>query len=354
MEKQRVITTREELERYFVLTEDEKQWFAYHGDTLPLLISSYFLGLIDPSDPNDPLRRQVVPSIRETHTSGREHADPLREVSHSIFPRLIHRYVNRVAFLVTDTCATYCRHCFRRRFTASGCTHVSPGELEQIAKYVEQHTEVKEMLLTGGDPLTLTDTRLEIIISTLRKARPDLILRLCTRMPATLPDRITEKLTTMLKAYSETAIFVMTQFNHPSEITPASRKAITRFVDAGLPVMNQTVLLRGVNDNVGTLEELMNLLVANRVKPYYLFQGDLVGGTGHLRVPLEHGLALEGQLRTRLSGLAMPVFAIDLPEGGGKVPLGARYLQGRDTDGAWIFNTLSGDRRTYPDPEGEN
>lgn len=351
MEQHAVVTDRKELEQYITLTDAERQWFEDQGDTLPLLISSYYLGLIDPHDPSDPLRRQVVPSVEELRSTKLETKDPLAEVSHSVLPRLIHRYANRVAFLVTDTCATYCRHCFRRRFTASECSHVSDGELTAITGYLGDHREVRELLLTGGDPLTLSDARLERILAALRDARPDLVIRLCTRMPATLPSRITDRLVSILSGYTKVALFVMTQFNHDREITTESSEAVSRFVDAGIPVMNQTVLLRGVNDNVETLERLMNALVAIRVKPYYLFQGDLVGGTGHLRVPLRIGLQLEARLRQRLSGLAMPVYAIDLPEGGGKVPLGASYLSGKNADGLWEFRTLAGEKREYPDPE---
>lgn len=354
MEHQAVVTTRAELETYLELTESEQQWFSTQGDTLPLLISRYYLGLIDPNDPDDPLRRQVVPSVQEFQIEQLEVSDPLAEVSHSVFPRLVHRYANRVALLVTDTCATYCRHCFRRRFTASECSTITASELDAIVRYLQEHTEVKEMLLTGGDPLTLSDTHLERIITTIRQGRSDLVLRLCTRMPATFPMRVTEKLMTILKRHTSSALYVMTQFNHWREITSESRQAVARFVDAGIPVMNQTVLLRGVNDDVDTLERLMDTLVSIRVKPYYLFQGDLVGGTAHLRVPLAQGLRIEAELRRRLSGLAMPIYAIDLPEGGGKVPLGASYLRGKDKDGLWEFSTVSKEIRRYPDPEQHN
>ncbi|MDD4219249.1 MAG: KamA family radical SAM protein [Sphaerochaetaceae bacterium] len=350
MDMDAVITSCEELERYLKLTTEERQWFAQQGSSLPLTISRYYVNLIDPSDPLDPLRRQVVPSILELQRSGAEQTDPLAEVAHSVFPRLIHRYTNRVAFLVTDTCATYCRHCFRRRFTARERQSVTDAELNQVGEYLQAHTAVKEILLTGGDPLTLSDSRLAHILRELGKARPDLVIRLCTRMPATLPSRVTLSLVRMLEEARHSALYVMTQFNHPREITKESRRAIALFVDAGMPVLNQTVLLRGVNDNPDVLEELMNTLVANRVKPYYLFQGDLVEGTNHLRVPLKHGLAIEAELRNRLSGLAMPTYAIDLPEGGGKVPLCQSYLE-EHNNGEWTFRTLNGELRRYTDPQ---
>ena len=346
-----VITTQEELAKVLTLTDAELRWFSLHTHSLPLRISRYYLSLINPDDPCDPLRRQVIPSIEEEIGINDESLDPLAEISHSVFPRLVHRYENRVAFLVTDRCATYCRHCFRRRFTAGELSRASDAEVKEIADYIAAHREVKEMLLTGGDPLMLSDVQLEKLLSTLRSARSDLVLRLCTRMPATFPMRITDSLITIISHYTQPALYVMTQFNHDREITKESIAAVNRFVDAGIPVMNQTVLLRKVNDNVDTLERLMNALVAIRVKPYYLFQGDLVGGTAHLRVPLETGLTLERELRKRLSGLAMPTYAIDLPEGGGKVPLGTSYLKGKDAQGSWVFSTVDGEVRTYPDPK---
>jgi lysine 2,3-aminomutase len=350
MEQSGVVTTRQQLEQVLTLDASERRWFDANSDSLPLSISRYYLSLIDPDDPDDPLRKQVVPTIGEQYSEGKDDMDPLAEAAHSVFPRFVHRYRNRAAFLVTDRCATYCRHCFRRRFTATECTSVSDRELEDIASYLAEHAEIKELLLTGGDPLMVSDEKLAGIIGRIRKARPDLVLRLCTRMPVTLPARVTKQLVTILANFRKPAIFIMTQFNHWREITNESRDAVARFVDAGFPVMNQTVLLRKVNDDVDTLERLMNDLVSMGVKPYYLFQGDLVAGTSHLRVPLERGLELEGQLRQRLSGLAMPTYAIDLPGGGGKVPLGGSYLKGRSTDGDWVFSTLSGEKRIYPDP----
>ena len=348
-EFQTSVKTVGELSRIISLTEDEKAWFGSER-TLPLLISSYFLSLIDPTDPKDPIRRQVIPSCHELAQDCGGSMDPLEEISNSVNPRLIHRYKNRVAFLVTDTCATYCRHCFRRRFTGTSSGCASDQEVADVVQYVGKHAEIKEMLLTGGDPLTLSDARLENIVASLREVRPDLILRLCTRIPATFPSRVTESLIAMLKKYRSAPLFVMVQFNHPREITPQSSHSVGMFIDAGIPAFNQTVLLRGVNDNADTLEALMNALVAVRVKPYYLFQGDLVSGTAHFRVPLEQGLLLEAELRKRLSGMAMPVYAVDLPQGGGKVPLGRTYLQGRNDAGEWVFHTPDGIVRTYPDP----
>lgn len=331
------------------LTGQERAWHETDA-TLPVLISPYYFSLIDAADERDPIRRQVVPSVEELVSYTSESTDPLAEVSHSATARLIHRYASRAAFLVTDICATYCRHCFRRRFSGGSTGPASEAELEAAVQYVGSHTGIKELLFTGGDPLTLSDSNLERMIARFREVRPDLVIRICTRIPVTLPSRVTEALITMLGRYRSAPFYLFTQFNHPREITCQSSEAVARFIDAGIPAMNQTVLLKGVNDDADVLAALMERLVSIRVKPYYLFQGDLVGGTAHLRVPIEEGLLLEEELRRRLSGLAMPVYAVDLPQGGGKVPLGRHYMVGRDSRGAWMFKTVDGSIRTYDDP----
>ncbi|MFA6688187.1 MAG: KamA family radical SAM protein [Sphaerochaetaceae bacterium] len=344
------ISSLDSLATRLSLTDDELKW-REDGLTVPLLIPEYYFALIDSSDPADPLRRQVVPTRFENIPDVGEDSDPQQERSYSVTARLIHRYRNRVAFLVTDLCPMYCRHCFRRRFTGKTVGPATDTEIETAAAYIGDHLEIKEILLTGGDLLTLSDTRLERMIAIFRRYRPDLVMRLCTRTPASWPQRITDDLISVFKRNFTAPYYLMTQFNHPKELTTRSVAAVAKFVDAGIPAMNQTVLLRGVNDDADVLEELCDRLVASRIKPYYLFQGDLVTGTAHFRVPLEEGLRLEQELRRRLSGLAMPVYAVDLPQGGGKVPLSHCYLQGRDADGAWLFSTPDGELRRYPDPE---
>jgi len=345
------IQTKKELETYISLTDDENEWFdRSKGDSLPLRVTHYYASLIDRSDPNDPIRRQVVPTINELTCSHTESDDPLEEVDHSPFPRLIHRYENRVALLVSDHCASYCRHCFRRRFTAKHESVISNEQLHLVCEYIKEHTEIREMLLTGGDPLMVNNKRLLYIIGSLRESRPDLVLRLCTRVIATYPQLIDESLITSLKSYSTAPIVVMTQFNHHRELTCESIRAVSLFVENGFPLFNQTVLLKGVNDNSDTLISLMNALVSIKVKPYYLFQGDMVEGTGHLRLPLERTIELEKELRLSLSGLAMPTVAVDLPFGGGKVPIGSQYYLGRVDDKTHRFKTPSGTIIEYIDP----
>lgn len=341
------MTSLSALASRLTLSEEEKGFDESDRTLLPIKIPSSFFDLIDPADPADPIRRQVVPTLFEHAASGGETLDPLAEERHSATARLIHRYPNRAAFLTTDRCFIHCRHCFRRRFTGTFRGPANEGEIEDAARYVEEHPEIIELLFTGGDPFTLSDTHLETMIGAFRSRRPDLVIRLCTRAPAALPSRITPSLIALLTTFDTAPFFLMTQFNHVRELTKEALRATALFIDNGIPAMNQTVLLNGVNDDVDTLEALCNTLLANRIKPYYLFQGDLVSGTAHLRVPIEDGLKLETELRRRLSGLAMPLYALDLPEGGGKVPLVTTYLEGR-RDGVLVFRTPSGELRSYP------
>ena len=341
------ITRQSQLEEYLTLTKEESNW-CQERCSLPLLISDYFFSLINPSDPHDPIRCQVVPREGELE-AGCESIDPLEEVDHSITSRLVHRYHNRAALLVTDRCFTYCRHCFRRRFTGSASGPISDAELEEAIAYLEAHAEIKEVLLTGGDLFTLSDERIDQLLSRLKESRADIIYRLCTRAVATYPERFTPALMAIIRSHQKDAPFyLLTQFNHPRELTPASCHAVDLFVDSGIPAMNQSVLLKDVNDSVDTLEELCNSLLYHRIKPYYLFQGDKVAGTRHLRVPLSRGLEIEAELRIRLSGLAMPQYTADLPEGGGKVILTHQYLVGRK-ENQWVFKTPTGSLRSYPE-----
>ena len=344
------VTTLEQLEKYLDLTQEEKDWKPEKVG-VPLCITEHYLSLIDPEDPADPLRRQVVPTRRENEELQSESADPLAEVSHSHGERLIHRYTNRVAFLATDICPMYCRHCFRRRFTGNMMGPASEKDISGAAAYIADKMQIKEMLLTGGDPLTLSDEELDEMIGKFRDSRPDLIIRICTRYPVSQPSRITEGLISIFRRHNSAPFYLMTQFNHPREITEDAVKAVSLFVDAGIPAFNQSVLLRGVNDNADVLEELCNSLLSIRVKPYYLFQGDMVCGTSDFRVPLKRGMEIEHELRMRLSGMGMPNYVADLPDGGGKVPLcGSYILQQPDKEkGSWLFRTPEGETRILAD-----
>lgn len=339
----RSVKDRETLEETLLLEEEEKAWFRAGGGGLPLLINPYYLALAARSEG---IRRQAVPREAENRVLPVESGDPLDEASHSPLPRLIHRYRNRVALLVTDRCAMHCRHCFRRSFTGTGGRVVSAPEIEGAAAYLKEHPEVEEVLLTGGDPLTLEDSRLLDLIRSLRAAREGLIIRLATRMPAVLPERITPELAAALG--EEFPLWVVTQFNHPDELTPQSRSALDLLRRRGLPLVNQTVLLKGVNDEADLLARLCEGLLAQGVKPYYLFQGDLAAGTSHFRCNLEKGWEIMRALRLRVSGLAMPAYAVDLPGGGGKIPLGEHYLIGKGPEG-FRFRNPEGLERVYPD-----
>ena len=337
------ITKLAELDTIIELTDQEKSW-KEEGDYLPILISDNIAGKLD----NPAIRRQFVPTVLEK-CDELGNLDPLAEVEHTKAERLIHRYYNRAALLMTDRCFAYCRHCFRRRFTGTESGPITDEELFEASAYLKEHKEIKEVLLTGGDMFTLSDDRLDFILSTLKEARKDIIYRLCTRAIFSNPDRFTDNLFKVIEKNNYGAPFVlMTQFNHPAEIEDRQVEIVDRFMDLKIPAFNQSVLLRGVNDDVDVLEELSYKLMNARIKPYYLFQGDLVNGTGHLRCPLSRGLELEKELRMRVSGLAMPQYTIDLPEGGGKVPLGGGEFHRLD-DGNWIFKSQYGKDRIYPE-----
>jgi len=340
-----LVITKETIEKRIQLKNDEKKWLV-DSSPLPLLVTDFFFSLIDPDDPDDPIRRQVIPSVLEN--SLEDMLDPLKEVDYSVTERLIHHYTNRCALLTTDRCFTYCRHCFRRRFTGTSSGPISEKQIDDAMEYLKEHAEVKELLLTGGDLFTLSDERLDYLFSSLRRTREDIIQRLCTRAVATNPERFTTRLMDIIRKHNHGAPFIlMTQFNHPRELNERSIAAVSAFIDMGIPAFNQSVLLKGVNDDVDVLEELSNKLLFNRIKPYYLFQGDQVCGTRHLRVDVVRGLELEEELRKRVSGLAMPQYTADLPQGGGKVILTRQYLKEIHEDHV-VFTTPDGEERSYP------
>jgi len=321
----------------FNLSEDEQTAFS-NGPRPPFRITSHWLSLLDGTS-EDPLRRQVIPTGAEQVILPGELSDPLGESSHSPLPRLVHRYSSRALVVVTGKCTLYCRHCFRRRLTGDDYGEISDEQAENIALWLSEHLEVKELLLSGGDPLTLDDRSLLKLIDRFRSVRRDLVFRLATRIPVVDPGRMSASLARKLG--KRRPLWVVIQVNHPRELSPETLRVLDMLQCRGMPVINQTVLLRGVNDNVPVLEELSNALVSAGVKPYYIFQGDLAQGTGHFRLPLEEAMKLIDELRGRVSGLAMPVFALDLPGGGGKVPFGGDYVLGREEKG-WKLRTPDG------------
>ncbi len=330
------------------LSDREKLFFRLPGSrNFAFSVTDYYLSLVENNE-NDPLRLQCIPRPEELETKSYELSDPLGEDKYKVSARLIHRYRDRVLFLVTDTCAVYCRHCFRRSFTGGKGGTADEADISGAAEYVGQHKEVTEVILSGGDPLVMDTSVVERILAAFKKVRNDIVFRIGTRVPVVLPSRIDRYLVETLKKYSP--VYIMTQFNHPREITSLSRRASVMLIDAGIPVFNQTVLLKGVNDDPGILEELFHRLVGLRIKPYYIFQGDLAAGTSHLRVPLGRGLEIMQELRGRISGLAMPVYAVDLPGGGGKVPLTESYIVSR-RDGVWNLRDSEGRAYFYPDED---
>ncbi len=312
----------------------------------PFRVTRHWAALLS-GQTDDPLRLQVVPQAVEQTREEAESSDPLGEDSHSPLPRLVRRYTDRALVVVTGECALYCRHCFRRRISGKEFGPISREEINRIACWLQEHREVKELLLSGGDPLTLSDRQLKFLMDSFRQARPDIVLRLATRMPLVEPRRVSAALARMLG--EQKPLWVVVQVNHPRELSSLSLRAFSRLQRQGLPILNQSVLLRGINDNIDVLEELSRALVAAGIKPYYLFQGDLASGTAHFRLPLEEARSLADQLRQRVSGLAMPNFSVDLPGGGGKVPLSRNYVLGKQGR-VWHLKTPDGREGFYADP----
>ena len=347
-------TTPEELSRVVTLSAEEEKALLYPSMKLPLRVTPYYLSLIDPGDPEDPLRRSVVPLAAECFVSPGEAADPLDEEGDCQVPGIVHRYPDRVLFLVTGFCSTYCRYCTRSRKV--GDSHRTPLTEEQIdaaLAYIASHKEVRDVLVSGGDPLTLSNDRLESLLARIRKIPHVEFLRIGTKVPAVLPQRVTPELVKMLKRYHP--LWISIHFTHPREITPESAKACERLADAGIPLGSQTVLLKGINDDTTTLKRLFQRLLAVRVRPYYLYQCDPIIGSAHFRTNIERGLELISSLRGFTTGYAVPTYVVDAPGGGGKVPLYPSTLVGREENRVMLKN-YQGRLFTYPLPlsfEGE-
>jgi len=302
---------------------------------------------MSPTDPKCPIRMQAVPTIDETHVLPCEMADPLDEEGDSPVPNIVHRYPDRVLFLVTHTCAMYCRHCTRRRVVGEEDRFITKLEIEAAVDYIAKTPQIRDVLISGGDPLTMSDSALENIISRLRSIEHVEIIRIGTRVPVVLPMRITPDLLAMLRKYQP--IWINTHFNHPKEITPESIKACGDIIDSGIPLGNQSVLLRGINDDTAIMKELLLKLVKARVRPYYLYQCDLSQGLGHFRTRVEKGIEIVHNLTGAISGYAIPKFVIDAPHGGGKVPMNPEYIISID-DKEVVMHNYKGDVYTYPQP----
>jgi lysine 2,3-aminomutase len=310
--------------------------------------------LIDRDDPHDPIARQFVPDPAELVSQPHERPDPIGDDAFSPVEGIVHRYPDRVLLKLTHTCPIYCRFCFRREMVGPGGRRALTAEQREAAfNYIRQHPEIWEVILTGGDPLVLSPPALRTIIDTLGGIDHVKIIRLHTRVPVVEPERITCELVAALRPPGKTT-YVALHANHPRELSPAARAACARIVDTGIPMLSQTVLLRGVNDEVETLSALMRAFVECRIKPYYLHHADLAPGTSHLRTSLETGQELMRQMRGRFSGLCQPVYVLDIPGGAGKVPVGPNYIAAAE-DGAergYEVRTIKGDVRPYPPREG--
>jgi lysine 2,3-aminomutase len=314
---------------------------------LPLRITPYYLSLVDPQNAACPIRRQCVPDAREAEEVPGDLADPLGEKAHEVAPYLVQRYPDRVLLLATDRCAVYCRFCTRSRMVGKGDGATSLEALSPAFAWLRMHPEVRDVIVSGGDPLAMATARIARLVAAVRAIAHVETIRLATRVPVTLPMRITPELLDALRPYHP--VWVMTHFNHPAELTSESVSACERLADAGFPVMNQTVLLAGINDDGAVLEALFRGLVRARVRPYYLLQADPVRGTGHFRSPLARGIELMETLQGRLTGIALPKFLCDTPGGLGKVPLGPDYVVGSSA-GTTTLRTFRNDHVDYVDP----
>lgn len=299
-------------------------------DVFPMAVTPYYASLIDWGDDRDPIRMQCIPDERELLSGRGEMEDPLREECYSPTPAIVHRYPDRVLFLVTMECSTYCRHCTRKRKVGDKNAAITPEDIRNGIEYIKKHEEIRDVLISGGDPFTLSDRALDRILGSVREIPHVEVIRIGTRTPVVLPQRITESLVSVLKKYHP--LWINTHFNHPKEITTESQKALARLADAGIPLGNQTVLLKGINDSPETLRELFHVLVKNRVRPYYLYHCDYSRGIQHFRTPVHKGIEILEKLIGFTSGFAIPLYVVDVAGGGGKIPLLPNYcIEASDT-----------------------
>lgn len=337
-----------DLEQHLELSPQERAGvLAAERRGFPIAITPHYLSLMRGGDPSCPLRRQVVPVAEEGDCVPGDRADPLGEAAHEVAPNLIQRYPDRALLFATDRCAIYCRFCTRSRLVGAGGGARSLPRLQAAFEYLRAHPQIRDVIVSGGDPLAMSNERLGSLLAALRKIESIETIRLATRVPVALPQRIGPGLLSALRPFHP--IWLMTHFNHPAELCDESRRACNALADAGFPVMNHTVLLRGVNDDAETLSRLFRGLIQIRVRPYYLLQADPVVGTGHLRTPLSHGIAIMEQLQGRLSGIALPKFIVDTPGGQGKVPVGPDYIVQRSA-GSTRLRTHRGVEVDYLDP----
>lgn len=341
------ITTLDELKQVINLTADEEEGVKKSLEILRMGITPYYASLMDKDDPTCPVRMQAVPTILETYKSDADMDDPLHEDHDSPVPGLTHRYPDRVLLLITDMCSMYCRHCTRRRFAGSNDDSMPMARIDAAIEYIAKTPVIRDVLLSGGDCLLVSDDVLEYIISKLRAIPHVEIIRLGSRTPVVMPQRITDDLVNMLKKYHP--IWLNTHFNHVKEMTPEAVEAVRKLADAGIPLGNQSVLLRGVNDCVHVMRNLMHALVRNRIRPYYIYQCDLSVGIEHFRTPVAKGIEIIEGLRGHTSGYAVPTFVVDAPGGGGKIPVMPQYLISMSPSKV-VLRNFEGVVTTYAEP----
>jgi lysine 2,3-aminomutase len=341
------VTKLEHLQEILQLIPEEIEGIKQSKGRLALAVTPYFVSLMDPSNPNCPIRRQAVPRVEECHLSKNDMVDPCGEDKNSPVSGLVHRYPDRVLLLVTDQCATYCRYCTRRRLVGSNERPITQGNFEEVLKYLKTHKKVRDVLLSGGDPLLLENERLEEILSRLRMIPHIELLRIGTRAPVTLPQRITVGLVRMLKKYHPLMISI--HFTHPKEITDAVRRACNELADGGIPLGSQTVLLKGINDKPNVMKKLVHELLKIRVRPYYIYQCDLATGTEHFRTSVATGIQIIEKLRGHTTGYAIPTYVIDAPGGGGKIPIEPEYVISKEK-GKLVLRNYEGQVFEYPEP----
>jgi len=342
------ITSVDKLRQVVELTTPEEQAITDSLGTLRMAITPYYAALMDPKDRNCPIRKRAIPLSEELKISKEDILDPLSEDTDSPVPGITHRYPDRVLFLVTDQCSMYCRHCTRRRYAGENDRARPKEEIDECIRYIKETPQVRDVLLSGGDPLTFTNDQLEDIIKRVYAIPHVEIIRIGTTIPVVLPQRVTPELVKMLKKYHP--LYINTHFNHPKEVTPEARKACETLADAGIPMGNQSVLLRDLNDSPIIMKKLVQDLVKMRVRPYYLYQCDLSRGISHFRTSVGKGLEIMESLRGHTSGLCIPTFIIDAPGGGGKIPVMPQYIVSRN-DRKVVLRNYEGVLTTYTEPE---
>ena len=341
------ITNVEQLKKVIKLTPEEEEAVAKTEGRLIMAITPFWATLMDPQKPDCPIRKQCVPTKQEFEISSTDMVDPLHEDADSPIPGLVHRYPDRVLLLATEACATYCRHCTRRRLVGSEDKLSRQQRLDQAFDYIRSNKRIRDVLISGGDPLILSDEKLEEIIKTIKSISHVHFLRIGTRTPATLPMRINDSLLSMLKKYSP--IWMSVHFNHPKEITKRVARACNALADNGIPLGSQTVLLKGVNDRPFIMKRLMHELLKVRVRPYYIYQCDLSQGIGHFRTPVGVGINIMERLRGHTSGYAIPTYVVDAPGGGGKIPVSPNYIISQ-SKGEFTLRNYEGKAFTYHEP----